>query len=847
MHHLLAQHLSIAPGHAGGLLLTALCALAVGIAAALLARRLLGLPTLSTALAALLTAAAATAGLVALQPSTAHLVALALLSAAILAVACHTYRCCEALKPFQRLLLPSLRAGAMLLTLALLAGLQLPIPTEPIDLRETLILLQDASKSMSLPDQPAEPAADAPTRYTASLDAWANASPQLAELARRFRIVRYSLGPSPRPLGAGWEADTPANFPPLPDLPRTAVYASLLELLQQPAHRAGPLGPTIILLSDGADNASTPRARDELLSRLPASAARIFAACVGQPDAPAAPRIALETLQHPDTLSPAERLVVSAELRVDLPDPQTQVIATLLDQAGQPLASAPATSTSRPGILQVRLDHTPTGSGLRIYALQLDIRPAPPTSAPASPPQPLPLPAEGRLRVPVVVNIQTERFRALLIEARPRREFGAVSTALARGQTIDLDRRLVLDRAPAALAKAGLPTTTEQWARYSVVILGDVRADLFDRAQLDALASAVDQGTGLVLLGGLENYASFQATPLAPLLPFENPGQTTQSAQPALIQPVPGSELDQFLALRDQQGRSVGLAELGPQPGAAEWPPIKPAARVWATLQPLPSAPPVQGAQAPAPPARPAIAVQRYGRGRCIALAFDHTWTWQLTRDDGPLLLAQFWQQIIYAANPLFAELQLELSDSVVDLARTDRPPLRALARITDRQRAPANGPNVRLERIGPIEPGAAPPALRLPIDRAGAGWAADIPVEEPGFYILLATTTGPAGNQLRAARRFRAHRDQPELDHAQPDPAALRQLADATAAQGGRSFAPSELADLLSSLAPRTPAPAQTAVRYAHAVDLHPWPIFLLLTTLLTAEWLIRKRLGLL
>jgi len=82
------------------------------------------------------------------------------------------------------------------------------------------------------------------------------------------------------------------------------------------------------------------------------------------------------------------------------------------------------------------------------------------------------------------------------------------------------------------------------------------------------------------------------------------------------------------------------------------------------------------------------------------------------------------------------------------------------------------------------------------------------------------------------------------ELDNAAADPTLLASLAEMTKAAGGQSLAPEELPDLLRRMLEKPPE-LEVEVQ-TKKTPWDTWPFFLLFVCLISTEWYLRKKWGL-
>jgi len=152
------------------------------------------------------------------------------------------------LRPRRRLALSAVRAAVIALVILAMLRPTL-VYTETKKEKATLILLFDASRSMTVPD-----ALAGKTRWEALRGAVADAAPALAELARDFEVKAYVFDENVRPVEMA--ADGKIALPDKPAGQETAIGAAIEEVLRQAAGKR-LLG--VILFSDGAQRALPPR------------------------------------------------------------------------------------------------------------------------------------------------------------------------------------------------------------------------------------------------------------------------------------------------------------------------------------------------------------------------------------------------------------------------------------------------------------------------------------------------------------------------------------------------------------------------------------------------------------
>ena len=139
------------------------------------------------------------------------------------------------------------------------------------------------------------------------------------------------------------------------------------------------------------------------------------------------------------------------------------------------------------------------------------------------------------------------------------------------------------------------------------------------------------------------------------------------------------------------------------------------------------------------------------------------------------------------------------------------------------------------------------PDGSRRPIHMTHAGEeAAGLVTEtqQAGDYTLEVSALEGQTELGRAKARFLVYEQDLELDNAAADPTLLASLAKMSEAAGGRLLAPEELPSLLEELADR---PVEQMVeREVKETPWDSWPFFALFIGVLSVDWYLRKKWGL-
>jgi hypothetical protein len=138
---------------------------------------------------------------------------------------------------------------------------------------------------------------------------------------------------------------------------------------------------------------------------------------------------------------------------------------------------------------------------------------------------------------------------------------------------------------------------------------------------------------------------------------------------------------------------------------------------------------------------------------------------------------------------------------------------------------------------------------------KSSEGWAAVFDgTAKPGDYRITVTAKEPSPQPSPSGKgsvvlgtaeaRFTVPDQDLELDRPAAEPSLMAQLAEMTKAAGGAALAAEELPDLLKRLAEKPPELKEEVI--AKVTYWDKWPFFLAFVGLLSVEWFLRKRWGL-
>ncbi|MEX0718294.1 MAG: glutamine amidotransferase [Planctomycetaceae bacterium] len=705
-----------------------------------------------------------------------------------------------------RALLIGLRLTAIaLLTLAMIRPALQESRTD--DEPGVLYVLLDRSRSMTVRDGPGSS-----TRREWLLNVLGDIEPKWKELGESLDVRFFDFGEELVPVEKP-EADAEAT--------QTAIGAALEEI-HRAAQRERIVG--VLLIGDGAQRALPPRDADprQAARRLAELQVPIYTVGVGSEHLADVLDVAIEELQVDPLVY--EKKLVPVSVRVRALGAQNRKISVRLlveDRKGKrpgesgEMKLPPATQSARPvveidiarsaAVLPVELSYVPEGSGEFKIAVEV-------------------VPIEGELKTEnnrreTIISVQSGGLRIAYFDIiRAEQKWLKMLNAT---QNIQLEYFPV--RGGTLGGASNIRPALFQPDAYDVYILGDVSANDIGAANLAQLARRVDEGAGLLMIGGYGNFGAggFANTPIARLLPVELSGGAGGNEITGELQMVP-----------TQAGLRHYVMRLGPDSENAE---------LWNALAPLKGANRLRmkpdrlvEVLAESTTGVPLLFAHQVGNARVMAFAGDTTYRWYLAGQEAEH--QRFWRQMaLYLAgmeddseNPVWVRVDPR------NYAPGQRTTLRMGARDEDQRPLPDAEFDVVVTDPEGTEHRPAP-------RRSGDESHADFErTAIPGDYWVRVDGRSNGRPHGSAWTRFIIDARDLELD----DPAADFALLDAIASSG-RRMQPDELAAFLDRQAEEKTFDGR--LTEIHRTNLWDnWPFLLLFAAVMTAEWAIRKRHGL-
>jgi hypothetical protein len=638
---------------------------------------------------------------------------------------------------------------------------------------------------------------------------------------------------------------------------------------------------TVLVVSDGRQNVG---ANPEDPARFLASrGARVFTLSIGSHET--ARDAAVDHVDAPDWVYAEDDVVIAPLIRLDgLKDREVTVE---LRRGGQVIETRKIKAKTDQDKQRLRFADKPPKEGL--YDYDVVIQPVADEAV-----------ADNN-RQAARVAVKKDKLNVLLVEDEPRWEYQFLRNYLARDHRVKLQvvliepARIENVQAPGGIKASPnrgdnevdaqvLPSTRQEWSAFDIVVLGDVPPEKLPPDQQKHLTAALRDGSvkGLLMIAGPRNLPMrYGASPLSEVMPVELSGSrwTPQELQDHLrrgFQPAEAPDgLNSILAQFSQDaGANAELWASVPlsywhaeqtlaRPGASViWSIENPSTASRSQSQPAPGSPDEMEALRQ----HALLSTMNVGLGRVMYLASPETWRLRFVQTSGPDahiedLHRRFWGQVVRWA----VGSDLPAGGKFVKFGTNKHSyiggePVVVTARALKDDFTPVQGQTFKVQ-ARPSDARSGGPAIEATMVEA--------PAEGPGIY--RATLSLPAGSfdltlhggeieRLLAADTTADAKQRSLQIDVQPnamvedrdvnaDPQRMSAIAKAGAgiALDGPYF---------DVLATHLPVVSHTDVQVTQAglfsnpndprTSYAHWAFFAIFVVLITAEWVLRKRGGL-
>ena len=395
----------------------------------------------------------------------------------------------------------------------------------------------------------------------------------------------------------------------------TDLYANLSRLADDDGREGARL---CLLVTDGVDSnpapeaGISPRAQDQPLLVLP----------VGDPSD--APDVSIQSVISPARLQQGDEFLARVELANQNTAAET-VSLSLLDR-GRELVRRDVQLEFQDAsqIVELKWDATVVGA----HDLVVEVSQAAGEEI-----------LENNRRQ-LQCQVMKDKYRVLVCDSKPRWETRYLQNLFKRDPSIEMTSLLFEPRhaypgkaSPPALA---LPLALELWQKFDLVILGDLNTRQLTAEHQQVVVRYVDAGGNLLILAGFDSMPdAFAGTPIEKLLPMM-PTQANPILGQFRIGPLTDENVDPMVRLENESRQPMWrrLFEMTPQYRISSW------CRAKETARPL-----LIAEDQASEVTYDFMALQRYGNGRVAFAAAPCLY--HLRSTYGDRYHARFWGQMI--------------------------------------------------------------------------------------------------------------------------------------------------------------------------------------------------------
>ncbi len=452
----------------------------------------------------------------------------------------------------------------------------------------------------------------------------------------------------------------------------------------------------------------------------------------------------------------------------------------------------------------------------------------------------------GNNRMDVLVPPPGRRRRVLMLEGAPGFEHTFLKRAWHQDTSLEIDavvRKGFDDQGSdtyyvqaagsrSAALSLGFPETKEALFAYDTVVLANRDLESLTREQLDWLATFVsERGGGLLLFGSRTlSGTAVDGTSFASVIPVDLSDRQGDIARAASV-----NDPERLKVLPTSEGLRHPMMRLSSRDEnrRERWTALPPLAGAVTVGSPRPGAAVLALTATAAGATVPLVTVQRFGRGRAMVFSGEASWRWKMMMPASDRSFETFWRQAVRWLAVQSPDPVAVSTPAAVPVGATV--PIDATVR--DATYAPIPDAEVRVTVRGPDGAERTLPAAQAGARRGGR-YSATVTAAQPGvFRIDVVASRG--GERLSSAEQLvLAGGTDPELIDPGLNEPVLRRMAEAS---GGR-YVPADEVETVAALLSDAMPPQGREMR-----DLwhNAWSFFGILT-LLSVEWILRRRWGL-
>ncbi|MGH9663441.1 MAG: glutamine amidotransferase, partial [Bryobacteraceae bacterium] len=416
----------------------------------------------------------------------------------------------------------------------------------------------------------------------------------------------------------------------------------------------------------------------------------------------------------------------------------------------------------------------------------------------------------------------------------PRWEFKFIRRAVEDDRSIDLvtilrttqNKILVQGAVNRKEFEDGFPSKVEDLFQFQGLILGSVEANYFTATQQELIHQFVDRrGGGLLFLGGRSSLADggYDKPPFSDLLPVNLPQhKDTFHRDPANVELTPA-------------GRDSLICRLveDPQANVERWKKLPYLMNYQDPGTPKPGAVTLAEMMPTSKGKYPLLITENYGRGRTAVFATEGSWRWQMLQPVSDKTHEMFWTQLL---RWVVTDTPSRVVASTPKAVLADDGHVKLRAEVRDTTYLPASDAQVEAHILGPD--GITGQVALQPDPLEPGVYTGDWTAEKPGSYLTEMVARRGTEEAGRDVITFRREDGVAENFHLEQNKDLLEKLSQQT---GGRYYTPAEAQKLAQDI-----SYSEAGITVREMKDLWDMPVvFLLLLVLVGAEWLLRRKWG--
>jgi len=433
-----------------------------------------------------------------------------------------------------------------------------------------------------------------------------------------------------------------------------------------------------------------------------------------------------------------------------------------------------------------------------------------------------------------LVNVDARKPRILYLEGEPRWEFKFLRRAVEDDRTIDLVTMLRTTQnkiyrqgiANADELKDGFPTKVEELFAFDGLIFGSVDAPYLTPSQQTLIKDFVDRrGGGVLFLGGRDALADggWKQSGDMELLPVVLPDRKNTFVRVGATVELTGAGRDSLITRLEED----------PAKNFERWKKLPYVMNFQDPGEPKPGAVVLVDAIPTTGGRVPLLITQNYGRGRTAIFSTGGSWRWQMLQPLADKSHEMFYQQLL---RWLVADTPRRVTTSTPKQVISDESHATIRAEVRDRTYLQASDAKTEAHVLGP---GGIAETIEMRPDPIEQGvFTADYTTPKPGSYLVEVVATRGTEELGRDTITLRREDGVAENFHTQQNRELLEKLSSET---GGRYYKPQDAQKLGTDI-----SYSEAGINIRETLDLWDMPIlFLLLIALRAAEWVFRRKWG--